>query len=47
MIEPIKEIISKQVQVEDKNDKGKKGGKSQPVFETVQEVIEKKFEDFP
>lgn len=47
MIEPIKEVISKQVQVEEKNDKNKKGGKGEPVFETVQETIEKRYEDQP
>ena len=30
MIEPIKEIVKKEVQVES-NDKGKKGGKAEPV----------------
>lgn len=36
------------MQVEDK-DKGKKGGKglSEPIYETIEEIIEKRYEDFP
>ena len=46
MIEPEKQIIKEEVQVES-NDKGKKGGKGEPVFETVERVVESRYEDKP
>lgn len=46
MIEPIKTTVTKEVQVESQ-DKGKKGGKGEPTFETVEEVVETKYESYP